>query len=66
MIRMSEPTDRPSPNPSSDVDPPTTDAKPVRWSSEALLQGQREAIIVHGDDEYRLRWTRNNKLILCK
>jgi hemin uptake protein HemP len=66
MIRMSEPTDKPSPHPASDVDSSVADVKPVRWTSEAILQGQREAIIVHGEDEYRLRWTRNNKLILCK
>ncbi len=45
---------------------PNSDDKPPRWSSEAILRGQCEAIIVHGDDEYRLRCTSNNKLILNK
>ena len=31
-----------------------------------LLQGQRELRIRHGDECYRLRHTRNNKLILTK
>lgn len=34
--------------------------------SEDLLRGQREAIIVHGSETYRLICTRNNKLILQK
>ena len=31
-----------------------------------LLQGQREVLIRHGNDCYRLRHTRNDKLILTK
>ena len=31
-----------------------------------LLQGQREVLIRHGDECYRLRHTRNDKLILTK
>ena len=31
-----------------------------------LLVGRREAIIVHGDERYRLRVTANDKLILTK
>ena len=34
--------------------------------SEDLMQGSREIQIVHGDDIYRLRVTRNGKLILTK
>lgn len=34
--------------------------------SEDLLQGQREALIIHGDQVYRLLCTRNGKLILQK
>jgi hemin uptake protein HemP len=40
--------------------------KAPRWRSEDLLQGQREALIVHGSEVYRLRQTRNGKLILQK
>lgn len=34
--------------------------------SDVLLRGSREALIRHGDDLYRLRHTRNGKLILTK
>jgi hemin uptake protein HemP len=34
--------------------------------SEELLQGQRELLIVHGGQIYRLLRTRNDKLILQK
>ena len=39
---------------------------PVVLRSEDLLDGQREILIVHSDDVYRLRLTRNGKLILTK
>lgn len=35
-------------------------------TSRALLRGGRELIIRHGDTCYRLRHTRNDKLILTK
>ena len=35
-------------------------------SSEAILQGQREVIISHAGEEYRLSLTRNGKLCLNK
>lgn len=35
-------------------------------SSQDLLQDQKELIIVHNEQEYRLRATRNGKLILTK
>ena len=34
--------------------------------SARLLHGQREVLIRHGDEVYRLRHTRNDKLILTK
>ena len=34
--------------------------------SNALLGGTREVLIRHGDEVYRLRHTRNDKLILTK
>lgn len=37
-----------------------------RLLSADLLAGGREAVIVHGQDEYRLRVTGNGKLILTK
>ena len=39
---------------------------PVQSRSEDLLQGRRELLIRHGDEQYRLRLTRMNKLILTK
>lgn len=35
-------------------------------NSEDLLQGEKEIIIVHGDVEYKLRRTSQDKLILTK
>ena len=37
-----------------------------RLRSTDLLSGSREAIIEHGQDQYRLRLTSNGKLILTK
>lgn len=36
------------------------------YTSEQVLQGNPEAIIIHADQEYRLRQTSNGKLILTK
>lgn len=38
----------------------------IEISSLALLQGEREIVIRHGNECYRLRHTRNDKLILTK
>lgn len=38
----------------------------VTLRSSDLLQGQREVLIIHGNETYRLRLTRNGKLILHK
>ena len=38
----------------------------VEIDSLALLGGQREVVIRHGSECYRLRHTRNDKLILTK
>ncbi|MCX7627337.1 MAG: hemin uptake protein HemP [Methylophilaceae bacterium] len=37
-----------------------------RIRSHDILGGHREIVILHGDDEYRLRLTRQGKLILTK
>ena len=58
----------------SGVQPPTRDAldlpadagQAVEVDSLALLNGQREIVIRHGSECYRLRHTRNDKLILTK
>ena len=36
------------------------------WTSEELLRGQHEVFIQHGSETYRLRLTRQGKLILHK
>ena len=38
----------------------------AQLDSRHLLQGQREVLIRHGGECYRLRHTRNGKLILTK
>ncbi|TBR40239.1 MULTISPECIES: hemin uptake protein HemP [Dyella] len=44
--------------------PPADSAR--RVSSQALLDGAREVVITHQGNEYHLRLTRNDKLILTK
>lgn len=51
-----------SERPSRDLDAQVHDA----FDSTRLLRGQREVLIRHGDETYRLRHTRNDKLILTK
>ena len=41
-------------------------AGPLVISSRDLLSGRREVIIEHGREQYRLRLTSSNKLILVK
>ena len=36
------------------------------FDSRELMRGHREVLIRHGDQVYRLRHTRNDKLILVK
>lgn len=38
----------------------------LRMSSRDLFRGQRELVILHGGNEYLLRITRADKLILTK
>ena len=46
--------------------PPIQHAVLAIVTSRALLRGGRELLIRHGDTCYRLRHTRNDKLILTK
>lgn len=39
---------------------------PQRIDSRRLLSGHREIVIDHSGEQYRLRLTRNDKLILTK
>jgi hemin uptake protein HemP len=45
-------------------DAPPSPVPPI--DSARLLQGRREIVIRHGNETYRLRHTRNDKLILTK
>lgn len=40
--------------------------KPITLDSTLLLHGRQEVLIRHGDETYRLRRTRQGKLILTK
>ncbi|KGM57415.1 hypothetical protein N799_08235 [Lysobacter arseniciresistens ZS79] len=42
------------------------DTCPCQFDSATLLRGTREVLIRHGGETYRLRHTRNDKLILTK
>lgn len=44
----------------------TRNRQPIRIQLAKLLEGGREAIIVHNGEDYRLRVTANGKLILTK
>lgn len=48
------------------VHPLTREAEVIELDSVQLLRGQRELRIRHGKEVYRLRHTRNDKLILTK
>lgn len=50
--------------PASSMRQPLT--PPARVDSQQLFEGQRELIIQHQGEEYRLRITRHDKLILTK
>ena len=45
---------------------PTSETRAHRMDSRQLLGGGRELVIDHAGQEYRLRLTRNQKLILTK
>ena len=46
--------------------PPAAAGGPRRLKVSELLRGEREAILEHGGQDYRLRITANGKLILTK
>ena len=54
----------------ADMSPSGERQDPLQSSEEVdsarLLHGQREVLIRHGSEVYRLRHTRNDKLILTK
>jgi hemin uptake protein HemP len=46
--------------------PPRSSGEPRRVKVSELLAGEREAILEHGGQDYRLRITASGKLILTK
>ncbi len=53
--------------PGKPVKRPTSSSQPLkRIAVGDLLGSGREAVLLHGGDEYRLRLTSNGKLILTK
>jgi hemin uptake protein HemP len=50
------------------TEPASGDSAPAReqWTSAELLGERTEVLIVHGNEVYRLRRTRQDKLILYK
>jgi hemin uptake protein HemP len=62
------PSELPDPQMPPDATP-TSISQPIpqrQVNSKDILQGDREIWIVHGQDMYRLRETKNGKLILQK
>jgi hemin uptake protein HemP len=57
---MASPRSRPAP-----IDPRMRPSPPI-LDSMTLFRGAREARILHQGEEYRLRITRQNRLILTK
>lgn len=56
----------PAPPHRAALDAASQGGRAVEIDSALLLQGQRELCIRHGGEYYRLRHTRNDKLILTK
>jgi len=54
------------PSNAADGTPKSAPSDPQRIDSRRLLAGGRELVIDHAGQEYRLRLTRNDKLILTK
>ena len=56
----------PSPTPAAPARPATAAADQAEFDSRELMRGGREVLIRHAGQVYRLRHTRNDKLILVK
>ena len=61
---MNDPT--PDTGPSDPPGTPPSKLPTKTITSESILEGQPEVLITHGEETYRLRCTRNGKLILQK
>ncbi|MFY2763747.1 hemin uptake protein HemP [Arenimonas sp. MALMAid1274] len=67
MIRPRDPQPVVPPQPQAAPAPATqTPADQAQFDSRELMRGAREVLIRHAGQVYRLRHTRNDKLILVK
>jgi hemin uptake protein HemP len=66
MPAMSNEAPSDPPREAAEIDPLVAAGKLRVWKSEDLLDGRMEAIILHDGQVYRLRCTRQGKLILNK
>lgn len=55
-----------APDNSAQVQPMPVSNQDARIDSKALFGSYKELIILHNNEEYRLRLTRNKKLLLTK
>lgn len=63
---MSDPALAENPRQSSPSTSASVNSDPRRLSSQELFMGTRELTILHNDQTYLLRLTKQNKLILTK
>ncbi len=63
---MADPSTTPAPTPPASDATLQVPAETRLFQSADLFSGQREVLIAHGQQLYRLRLTRANKLILHK
>lgn len=66
MQSVSARTDMPTPAPASPLFSIEPGQRPGNIAAERLFQGSREILIGHNGETYRLRITKNGKLILTK
>ncbi|WP_441817137.1 hemin uptake protein HemP [Lysobacter sp. TAF61] len=69
LLQLKPRSDRPAPPITAAFDALSASGLTLAASlveSDDLLRGGREVLIRHGDEVYRLRHTRNDKLILTK
>lgn len=66
IINSMNPDDPPNPLHRSGLNPPQRAQAVPRLSSRELFRNSKELVIEHQGQEYRLRLTRNDKLILNK
>jgi hemin uptake protein HemP len=53
-------------NPKKEEPPSKPKGLSRRIDSKSLFEGNKEVIIIHGEEEYQLRQTKNGRLLLTK